>query len=96
MTVTAEAINGQYLMEKGILNTDVGVSIIGIGLLDDILSIICLSILLFAVSGLGKDILIGIIICCSFFRRYIFKKRLPEYDFRLYIRFKILFVPFFY
>lgn len=97
MTVTAEAINGQYLMEKGILNTDVGVSIIGIGLLDDILSIICLSILLFAVSGLGKDILIGILIIVAFFAGIYLKKRLPEYNFSIIHKvLKILFVPFFF
>lgn len=97
MTITAEAINGQFLMEKGILNTDIGSTIIGIGLVDDILAIICLSMLLLLVSGLGRDIFISILIVVFFFAGLYLKKGLPGYDFSIINKtLKILFVPFFF
>lgn len=97
MTVTAEAINGHFLMEKGLLKTDIGSTIIGIGLVDDILGIICLSMLLLLFSRLSKDILVSILIIVSFFGGLYLKKKLPKYNFsNLNKILKILLVPFFF
>lgn len=97
MTVTAEAINGHFLMEKGLLKTDIGSTIIGVGLVDDILGIICLSMLLLVFSGLSKDILVSILIIVSFFGGLYLKKKLPKYNFsNLNKIIKILLVPFFF
>lgn len=97
MTVTAEAINGHFLMDKGLLRTDIGSTIIGIGLVDDILGILCLSMLLLVFSGLGRDILVSLLIIVFFIGGLYLRKKIPRYNFsNLSKVIKFVLVPFFF
>ena len=97
MTVTSEAITGQFLMEKGALATDLGSRIMGIGLIDDIFGIIILASLLILFKGSINDIIISISLILSFIIGIHIRKHFPSYDFSKIKTFiKYLLVPFFF
>lgn len=66
LAITAEAINGKILLELDILDTDVGSTIIGIGLIDDLLGIFILALLMIYINGIKKDCLLSIVIIITF------------------------------
>ena len=78
LAITAEAINGKILLELDILDTDVGSTIIGIGLIDDLLGIFILAFLMIYINGIKKDCLLSIIIIVSFFLGLKYKQKIED------------------
>ena len=66
LSITAEVINGKILVELSVLNTDIGSTIIGVGLIDSFIGIIILSILMFNYGKLNKDIIVSISLIISY------------------------------
>lgn len=98
MTVTAEAVNGKLLLELKALNTDVGTTIMGIGIIDDFIGIIIFSLILVFLSGsINKDILIAIFIVLSFGLGVYLKNKFEKLDFSIVQTIlQTVLVPFFF
>ena len=78
LSITAEAINGKILLELDVLDTDIGSTIIGIGLIDDLLGIFILAFLMIYINGIKKDCLLSFIIIISFFMGLKYKEKIEN------------------
>lgn len=98
MTVTAEAVNGKLLLELDALNTDIGTTIMGIGIIDDFIGIsIFAMILLFLSGSINKDIIIAVLIVLAFGFGVYLKNRFKEIDFGVVQSvLQTILVPFFF
>jgi Kef-type K+ transport system membrane component KefB len=98
MTVTAEAVNGKLLLELDALDTDIGTTIMGIGIIDDFIGISIFSLILLFLSGsINKDIIIAILIVLAFGLGVYLKNRFKTIDFSIIQNIlQILLVPFFF
>ena len=66
LAITAEVINGKILMELDVLDTDIGSTIIGIGLIDSFIGIIILTLIMYLYGKIKKDLFISILLLISF------------------------------
>lgn len=67
--ITAEAVNSKILIENDYINSDAGLTIISVGIIDDIIGILVLLFLLCSLNrnGVKKDIIITILLIVLFF-----------------------------
>lgn len=67
--ITAEAVNSKILIENNYINSNVGLTIISVGIIDDIIGLLVLLFLLcsFNKNGIKKDIVITILLIVLFF-----------------------------
>ena len=98
LTVTAEAINGKLLLELDALDTDIGTTIMGIGVIDDFIGIFLFSMILILLSGsLNKDIAIAVLILIAFITGIYLKNKFKNFDFGLIeTGLQTVLVPFFF
>ena len=66
LAITAEVINGKILLELDVLDTDIGSSIIGIGLIDSFIGILILTLIMFNYGKMKKDLFVSILLIISF------------------------------
>ena len=76
--ITAEAVNSKILIDNEFVNTGAGITIIGVGIVDDIIGLLVLLFLLCYLSknGVNKDIRNYYIINYSIFCRNTYKKEI--------------------
>ncbi len=66
LAITAEVINGKILMELDVLDTDIGSTIISIGLIDSFIGILILSLIICYYAKMKKDLYVSILLLISF------------------------------
>ena len=106
--ITAEAVNSKILIDNDFVNSDAGITIIGVGIVDDVIGLLVLLFLLCNLSknGVNKDIAITILLISLFFigsyirKKYIGKKEENLKESKIFNIFKNIIlcflVPFFF